>query len=63
MRCFAMPPGCIPTEVFQACATGKKPQGRPNNKLEGLYILSGLGTPWDFPRGEGEQGWRRRTSV
>ncbi|KAF7663362.1 hypothetical protein LDENG_00212460 [Lucifuga dentata] len=27
-----MPPGRLPREVFQACRTGKRPQGRPRTR-------------------------------
>lgn len=36
-------------EVFQAHPTGRRPRKRPRNLLEGLFIPSGLGMPWDTP--------------
>jgi len=41
-----IPLGRLTVEMFQVCATGKRPWGT----LEGLYRPIGLGTPWDLPR-------------
>ena len=29
---YQMPPGCLPREVFLACPTGRRPQGRPRTR-------------------------------
>lgn len=51
-----MPPGRIPREVFEAFPIGKILLGGGQDTLERLPVLSGLGTPWEFPeevRGNG----------
>lgn len=49
-----MPPGCLPSEDFWAHLVGRRLCGRPQNKVEGLYILSGSGKPRDPPGGAGD---------
>jgi len=37
----------------------EKTPGQTQKKLEGLYAMSGLGMPWDLPRGTKEQCRRK----
>jgi len=49
-----MPPGRLPLEVFQA----RRPQGKTQDTVEGLYLQGGLGTPQDPPECAGKCcGW------
>ncbi|KAI3363185.1 hypothetical protein L3Q82_011554, partial [Scortum barcoo] len=42
---FRMPPGRLPREVFQACPTGRRPQGKTQDTLERLS--AGLAEHWE----------------
>lgn len=52
-----MPPGCLLGQVFQACAVGRRPQGRPRPCWR-EYLSAGLGMPQCPPRivGGGRRG-------
>lgn len=56
MRRLQIPPGSLPVEVFQACATGEKTPGRTQKKLEGFlhptWPGNTLGLAW--------RSWRTR---
>ncbi|KAI3362885.1 hypothetical protein L3Q82_001925 [Scortum barcoo] len=52
---FRMPPGRLPREVFQACPTGRRPQGKTQDTLERLCLSAGLGTPRGPPGEELEE--------
>ncbi|KAI3363753.1 hypothetical protein L3Q82_001368 [Scortum barcoo] len=41
--------GCLPSEVFQACPTGKEALGKTQDTLERLCLSAGLGTPQGPP--------------
>lgn len=58
-----MPPGCLPSEDFWAHLVGRRLCGRPQNKVEGLYILSGSGKPRDPPGGAGDIAGGREGDV
>ncbi|KAI3371425.1 hypothetical protein L3Q82_024025 [Scortum barcoo] len=42
-------------EVFQACPTGRRPQGKTQDTLERLCLSAGLGTPQGSPQEELEE--------
>lgn len=50
--------GCLldasPSEVFQACPSGRRPWGQTQNPLEGLHVPAGLGAPQGSQGGAGE---------
>ncbi|KAI3356914.1 hypothetical protein L3Q82_003564 [Scortum barcoo] len=49
---FRMPPGRLPREVFQACPTGRRPQGKTQDTLERLCLSAGS---WERLRGPPEE--------
>ncbi|KAI3360449.1 hypothetical protein L3Q82_002344 [Scortum barcoo] len=50
-----MPPGRLPREVFQACPTGRRPQGKTQDTLERLCLSTGLGQRLGIPPEELEE--------